>query len=141
MDSIKIGGLSIAINDDPTRVIVFDPTDVVFVKKYYNLTYEINAKQQEFETRAKDLDKVTETDANGMPTNASDRIALLEEMVTWCQEKIDQLFGAGTSKKAFGESKSMEQIGQFFEGMNPFFERERNKKLAKYINEKSSVLK
>jgi len=135
MDSIRIGASvkRIAINDDPERVIVFDPSDVAFVERFQGLTQELVARQAEYEQRARELDQVTEADELGLPVNLDDRLGFMREVCEYTHGQIDALFGAGTSRKAFEGALSLEMIGEFFEGLTPFIQNGRSEKLAKYL--------
>lgn len=133
-DNIRIdsGIKRITINDDPNRVIEFNPEDVVFVERFYNLLSEFKSSEKDFLERAKQLDAETEKDEFGAPVNAAERIQLMKDLCNWCKEKIDHLFGEGTSKTVFGDVNNIDMFIQFFEGITPFLESARNKKVNKY---------
>lgn len=135
MNSLEIssGTIRIAINDDPERVIEFNPSDVLFAERFYSIYKEIETKQAEYLQRSKDLDKQAgELDENGLPANIQNGIAFLREACEYMREKIDYLFGPGTSQKAFGDALSLDMITQFFDGMTPYVEKARNERLVKY---------
>lgn len=129
MDSIHLdSGLKrIAINDDPERVIVFDPTDVLFAERFYSVYGDFERKHEEYQARAKELA------AKGVD-GFEEGIAFMREVCTFMRERIDVLFGAGASQKVFGDTLSIAMIGQFLEGMIPFFAQSRSEKTKKYIN-------
>ena len=65
MDSIRIdtGLKRIAINEDPNRIIEFNPKDLLFAEKFYAMVKEIKTmlkeienKSVEFDIRSKDVD-------------------------------------------------------------------------------------
>lgn len=136
MDSLRIdaGKKRIAINDDPGRVIEFDPTDVLFAERFYGLIQEFETKQVEYERRAAELDADQSLDQNGLPVNLSGRLAFMREVCEFMRSKIDGLFGPGTSQKVFGEALSLEMIEQFFTGITPFIQRARSDRVAKYTS-------
>jgi hypothetical protein len=135
MDSIRVGSQKwILINDDPNRVVVFDPSDMVFAEKFYALQGEMAARQAEFEARAKALDANQELDGNGMPANAREGIAFVRDVCEFMRAQIDKLFGAGTSQTVFGDAMSLDAITQFVEGITPFIHDERAAKVQKYVN-------
>jgi hypothetical protein len=138
MDSIQIvsGVKRIAINDDPERVIQFNPTDVVFAEKFYALVRDLELKQADFAARAQQIDDVKDIDANGLPVNLGQRVAFMRETCEYMHEQIDGLFGAGTSFKAFEGVMDIELITQLFEGLTPFVQKARSEKLAKYAKPK-----
>ena len=143
MDSIRIntGEKRISINDDPTRVIVFNPSDVVFAETFYALVGEFDTKLSEYKLRSEIMDADATLDANGMPANLDKRLALLREACTYMRSKIDSIFGKGTSQTAFGDTLSLDVFPQFFDGITPFIQAVREEKIAQYSGKKSRVLK
>lgn len=136
MDSIRIdvGVKRVAINDDPARVIEFNPNDLAFAERFYELLRDFQGKQEEYERRAKELDAHQETDEFGIPKNLREGLALLREVCEFMREKIDRLFGAGTSQKAFGGAMTLEMFDQFFTGITPFIQSAREEKMTRYLN-------
>lgn len=133
MDSIQIdtGVKRIIVNDDPERVIVFNPSDVMFAEKFYQLIRDFEGKQAEFQKRAQDLD-TDELDDLGIPANIKAGIDLLREMCEYLREKIDDLFGSGTSQAAFQNANTLEMFEQFFDGIMPFIQQARSAKIEKH---------
>jgi hypothetical protein len=130
--------IQVMVNDDPQRVIAFDPGDVTFAERFYLLLRNFEEKQAQYEARAHELDaKSQELDSYGLPANLGESLAFLREVCTFMREQIDTLFGAGTSQTAFGESLSLQAIGQFFDGIIPFVQKARAGKLEKYSTPKS----
>lgn len=136
MDSIKIisGVKNIAINDDPERVISFNPTDVVFAEKFYNLLGEFQDKLKEYQDRSATIEAAAEVDENNLPVNLPDRIALLREVCEYMRGRIDYLFGPGTAQKVFEDALSLDMFEQFFTGITPFIQQARADKVSKYSN-------
>jgi len=123
----------VMINDDPSRVIEFDPSEVTFVERFYGIFREFKEKSAEFNQRAKILNKQKNLlDENGMPANLKEGIAFVREMCEYLCERIDYVFGPGTSQKAFGDTLSMPLIDQFFQAMVPLINKTRSEKAAKY---------
>jgi hypothetical protein len=143
MDEIVIstGKKRIAIKDDSGEVrgeISFNPTDTLFREKFYQLIGEFKAKIDELTEKSKELEKNTQVDENGLFVNTGDRIAFVRETCEYLREKIDHLFGDGTSQIAFGDSLSLELFPQFFEGIMPFVKESGNKAMEKYTGQNSS---
>ena len=135
VQQLWIGGnvIRVMVNDDPQRVIAFDPGDVTFAERFYVLLRNFEEKQAQYEARAQELDaRSQELDSYGLPANLGQSLAFLREVCTFMREQIDTLFGVGTSQKAFGESLSLPAIGQFFDGIVPFVQQARAGKLEKY---------
>lgn len=130
--------IRVMINDDPGRVIQFDPSDVLFAERFYKLIGDFEEKQAEYEKRAAELDAERgNLDHNGLPANLGEGLVFLREVCEYMHGQIDYLFGAGTSQKAFGGALSIEAIGQFFEGITPFIQKARSEKVAKYSGKKA----
>lgn len=146
MDSIKIntGEIRLCINDDETRVIVFNPTDILFVEKYYALVRDLEVKQAEYLRRSAQIEKVTGVNDDGLPVNMDERIAILREACEYMRGRIDYLFGDGTSQKAFGDAMILEAFEQFFNGVTPYVQKSRSEKMERYTGRKkhkAAVLK
>jgi hypothetical protein len=135
MDSIRIdtGEKRIAINDDPERVIVFNPSDIVFAEKFYRVVGEFEAKQQEYISRSDEIEAVTDKDSNGLPANMEERLALLRETCEYIREKVDYVFGSGTSQTVFGDAMTLNMFEQFFSGIMPFIRSTRTEKIKQYL--------
>jgi hypothetical protein len=140
VDSLQItsGEKRIAINDDPDRVIVFNPADIIFVEKFYKLIAEFEEKAKEYQARFEELSKIEENDEHGFPVNTDERFELLKEVCVYIRGKIDDIFGKDTSQKAFGDAYDIEQFKQFFDGMTPFIQKARAEKLQKYTSTASA---
>lgn len=133
MDSLKIqAGVRLAINGDPSRVVAFNPSDVGFVERLYQLFNYFEAQQAEYERRAAELDAVTEQDANGLPANIAEHFAFMREVCAAMHAQIDSVFGAGTAQTVFEGALDMDMIAQFFDGVLPYIQKTRDEKLAKY---------
>ena len=138
MDSIRIdnGEKRICVNDDPSRVIVFNPSDIVFAEKFYNLIGNFETRLTEYQGRSADIDADKSTDGNGLPANLGQRMALLREACQYIRDQIDVLFGEGTSQKVFEDVVAIELFPQFFEQITPFIQSARNDKIKKYTGGK-----
>lgn len=139
MESLQIntGEKRIAINGDPERVIIFNPTDVAFAERFYRLIGDFQSKLIEYKTRAESIEAQNTTDENGLPVNLNERLALMNDACTYIRERIDVLFGMGTSQKAFGDALQLDMFTQFFEGITPFIQKSRVAKIEKYTNVKA----
>jgi hypothetical protein len=140
MDSIRIdtGVKRIAINDDPNRVIEFNPEDVSFAERFYGLIKDFETKQVEYDRRSKAIDENKDVDANGIPANTQDGLALLREVCEFMRAEIDALFGAGASQAAFGDALTLDMFEQFFTGITPFIKSARDEKVRRYLNDQNS---
>lgn len=120
------------INGDESKVLEFDPGDALFSEKFYKVIHEVQAEEAIYTRKAKELSENKELDSYGLPQNMGDQISLLLELSNFMRDKIDYLFGEGTSQMTFGESRNLTTIGQFFEGITPAFDEVRGEKVSKY---------
>ncbi|MGX8711628.1 MAG: hypothetical protein ACQGTM_15455 [bacterium] len=134
MESLHIstGEIRLCVNDDPTRVIAFNPTDISFAERFYSLLSEFEEKEKEYQQKVEALKNNVEIDAFGIPKNFGPALALLRETSGFLREKIDDVFGAGTSQAAFGDANTLDMFEQFFGGITPFVQKAREKQVGKY---------
>lgn len=131
--SIKINTSTIRllVNDDPNRVIEFNPEDIAFIDAFYGLIQEFDSKMNEFKQRELVIRKNKAVDKFGIPVSTKEEIKLTKDLCR-LREKIDALFGAGTADTAFGKANSPDMFVQFFDGITPFIQTAREKKVQKY---------
>ena len=139
MDSIRIdsGVKRIAVNGDESRVIEFNPEDIVFVEKFYGLIKQFEEKEVEFRERSEQISSKEDVDELGIPVNTADSIQLALDLCNYLRGQIDQVFGSGTSQKVFGETQTLSMFEQFFGGIMPFIQGARSEKMEKYRKAKS----
>lgn len=139
--NINDGTIRLTINDDPSRVISFNPADVGFATRFYELIEEFDTKRQEYHGRALALDKQSDVlEKNGLPVNGKKGLELLSEMCEYLRGSIDRVFGDGTSKAAFGDANTLTMFEQFFDGISPFIVAARQSKTEKYLTPSADVL-
>lgn len=134
--SLKIdtGEIRLAINDDPNRIIVLRPSDAIFAEKFYRMLGNFKAKFGEYQTRAKQIEAKTEEDEHGIPLNMAERLDMTKEVCQYTRDQIDELIGNGTSQIVFGDTLDIDVIMQFFDGIQPFMQKARTDKVARYTN-------
>lgn len=134
MQSIRIdtGSIRIAINDDETRVIEFNPNDLAFIERFYGLIGEFEGKEKEYEQKINTINQSVELDSYNIPKNMGESLVLLKEICEFMREKIDHVFGNGTSQKAFGSENTLSMFEQFFNGITPYIQQARTGKVDKY---------
>lgn len=139
MAEIKINTGTIRLRvecDGREEFIAFNPDDVVFINRFCELMTAMEKKQEEYNVKAEELEKVTETDSLGFPINMKEKLALVLDICSFMRTQVDEVFGAGTSHKIFGDANTLDMFTQFFEGITPFIQRNRDEKMARYIAEK-----
>lgn len=132
---IDTGEITLTINDDENRVISFNPNDIEFANNFYNLIKEFEVKEKEYSIKKALLQQSKETDKFGIPLNFNDHILLFQETSEFLKEKIDSVFGAGTSATVFGKSNTVDMFRQFFEGIAPIIQKTREDKIKKYTQQ------
>jgi len=130
--NINSGEIKLTVNDDENRVIRFNPNDIAFAEKFYSLISDFEEKEQDYDKRAKELDENKELDKYGIPKNTKEKLEFTREVCGYIKEQIDNVFGAGTSKAAFGDACEIEMFEQFFNGITPFVNKARTEKVKKY---------
>lgn len=129
--SIKI---PVERDGEEVGAIRVDPSDVVFAERIYDLIGEMETMQADFDRRAAALDGNTETDRYGIPVNARERLRLMRGTCEAMHDKIDTVFGEGTSAMVFGEARSLDAVEQFFDGIAPYLEEAQAERIKKYTN-------
>lgn len=121
------------INDDPNRVIAFNPNEVGFAERFYSLIQDFEQKHTEYLRRAKELDEDQSVDNLGLPLNTAARLVFMREVCEYLHAGIDRLFGAGTSQMVFEGALGLDMIGEFFEGIVPLVQQTRAQKVTPYM--------
>lgn len=125
MESLQVrtGQVSLQIlddNGDPRGVFKFVPTDIESAKQILTLQQEVDDKYKEFQELAKNAD------------SADKQIKLLGEVVDYFENRIDIIFGAGSSKILFGDAKTLSMFEDFFNGIMPYYEKASKDRVSKY---------
>jgi hypothetical protein len=126
------------VNDDPARVIEFNPSDLIFVEKFYQLIAQFEEKLKEYQARAEQNEKITSLDADGLPINMAARLTLLRDSCDYICDRIDSVFGKDTSLKVFGGARTLDMFSQFLDGISPFISKTRVQKVSPYLNPESA---
>ncbi len=137
--NINTGEIRLTINNDENKVITFNPTDVNFAHRFYELLEDFKSKQDELIKKAQDIEKGYELDEDEVPKNLPRLFEYMAELDLYFRGKLDYVFGEGTSEKCFGTVNvmSMDNEGNriilnFLDAITPFVANERNKELEKH---------
>ena len=140
--NMNTGEIRLTINNDENRVIAFNPNDLEFVDNLYNLLAGLENKEKEYKAKESEIDKNTEVNSYGVPINLKEKLDLLKKTCNYMREKIDDVFGKGTSQIVFGNANTLDMFEQFFEGITPYIEKARSAKISKYTkNNKKNVMR
>lgn len=131
----------IAINDDPARVIEFNPDDVGFVERFYALIDNVEAKENEIKEKLEEIRKDQTESPYGMPNSIRREVQLTAEMCRYMREQIDNVFGAGSSQTIFGDVNVPTMFGEFFTLIGPCISSARSGAVKKYTAKKKATPK
>lgn len=129
---IDTGEIRLTINDDPDRVVTFNPEDVIFAEKFYLLMGDFKVKMGDFRDRMVEMESKVTKDEDELPLNAADRIDIMKEVCQYMHEQIDSLFGEGTAEVICQGVVNLDVYAQFVTGLTPFIQKARSKKIQKY---------
>ena len=115
----------------------FNPTDVLFAERFYALLGDMQKTLKEYKAQGQELAK-SKKDNGGIPVNMEEHITLQRDLCNYLREKIDNVFGDGSSQKVFGDTRNLEIYKQFFDGMMPFFQQARAERVAMYTTTASA---
>ena len=125
MESLQIntGLISLSISDgngEQRGIFSFNPKDIKVARKVTDLIEDYKLKQMEFSEKEKECE------------TTEDRIKLLDEIVDYFKESIDAVWGENSSKVLFGNASTLQMFDDFFKGIAPYYQRESQKRTAKY---------
>lgn len=129
----------LTVNDDPARVVEFNPSDVGFVSRFYDLMDNVEAKEGEYNAKLEEIQKDTSINSFGAPNALKKEIALTAEICDYMREQVDAVFGEGTSQTAFGDMNVPAMFGEFFDGIAPHITAARSKATKKYTGKKDGA--
>lgn len=127
MDVLRIdtGAKKIQINDGP-EFIEFNPTEVNWGRRYEKMRMDVKLRMDDLSAKIAEIEKSDDP-------NVEEISKLRDEVCLFIREKIDVLFGSGTSQKVFGDSMSEYAIASFLEGITPFIQAGRETLVSKYM--------
>ena len=129
----------LTVNDDPDRVVEFNPSDVGFVSRFYDLMDNVEAKEGEYNTKLEEIQKDISINSFGVPNALKKEVALSAEICAYLREQVDMVFGEGTSQTAFGDMNVPAMFGEFFDGIAPHITAARSKATKKYTGKKDGA--
>lgn len=130
MESIKIqsGTIKLAINEDPDRIVSFNPTSVSFVEKLQSLMSEVNKKEAILSEKLKNANEIEEDNRR-----IKDTLSVYKEMLDFTSTSIDNVFGKGTSDVVLNGEDDLDLLFQFLEGASLYVQEVRSRAVQKYI--------
>lgn len=102
MESFSRNTVKIAIDGDESKVIEFNPNDMLLRNRITQFMVDMQAKQDEMLKKAEALDAEPATEGK-LPSNIKDVLAFNQEIADYFLGELDDIFGKGASVKLFGE--------------------------------------
>ena len=149
MQSIRFddGYKEFMINDDPNRVIRFNPADYGILERFNiahkEITKEMEALQADFDIKTDGTPDVPEDELN----EAAEMLAKVRKLIC---DKVDYIFGSPVSEAAFGTQSPLSSVKglplfeRFIRAAQPFIEKEvkaEQKASQKRVNKYTSQVK
>lgn len=108
---------------EPRGIFKFNPTDVTEARKILELQSTYEQEQEEYVAK----EKACVTDL--------DKFKVIEEFAQKYKDKLDYIYGNGTSNALFGDSLTYEMFGQFFEMITEQYAEFSKKRVADKVAE------
>ncbi len=131
----------LTINDDPERVVSFNPNDVSFAERFFDMMDNLEEKNAEYDAKLDEIQNDESINAYGIPVSIRKEAKLTAEICRYMREQVDFVFGEGTSQTVFGDVNTVEMFGEFFAGIAPHVSAARSKATKKYTAPKDGALK
>ena len=103
MENFSRNTVKIAIDGDESKVIEFNPNDMLFRNRITEFMISVQGKQVEMAEKAEALEKAEQPAEGTLPSNIQDVLAFNQEVADYFISELDDLFGVGASEKLFGE--------------------------------------
>lgn len=130
MESIKIqsGTIKLAINEDPDRIVSFNPTSVSFVEKLQSLMSEVSKKEVILAEKLKKANEITDDNRR-----IKDTLSVYKELLDFTSGSVDDVFGKGTADVVLNGEDDLDLLFQFLEGVSLYVQEVRSRAVQKYI--------
>lgn len=105
--------------NDTGKYIELNPLDIEFPLKVEKTSNELNRMLNKLEQDIKLIDKKTDVKDGLMSRNTKEKILKYREYNVECGKVIDELFGQGTVKAAFGDKNYIGMYNDLFDSLTP----------------------
>lgn len=119
--------LRLALNGDKDKILEFDPGDVNTRRKFYNMKDSMITKQQELDSKIKQLDLKEED-------GIQEAFKLEEDFFDYLKDLVDDIFGNGATNMICGNRKNVFVLANCIIALCPYFEKFRNDTKNKYTS-------
>jgi len=103
VESFSRNTVKIAIDGDESKVIEFNPNDMLLRNRITQFMVDMQTKQDEMTKKAELLDAEAKSVDGNLPSNIQDVLAFSQEVADYFLGELDDIFGKGASVKLFGE--------------------------------------
>lgn len=103
MESFNRNIVKIAIDGDESKVIEFNPNDMLLRNRITEFMVNVQTKQDEMTKKAEALDAGEQPADGALPANIKDVLDFNQEVADYFIGELDDIFGRGASAKLFGE--------------------------------------
>ena len=103
MESFSRNTVKIAIDGDVSKVIEFNPNDMLLRNRITQFMVDLSSKQDEMTQKAEALDANAKAADGNLPSNIQEVLAFNQEIADYFLGELDDIFGKGASAKLFGE--------------------------------------
>jgi len=103
VESFSRNTVKIAIDGDESKVIEFNPNDMLLRNRITEFMVNVQTKQDEMTKKAEALDAGEQPADGALPANIKDVLAFNQEVADYFIGELDDIFGKGASAKLFGE--------------------------------------
>jgi len=136
MESLRLNTkqIEIMIDDDPDRIIRFNPEDVHLRGRIYDLGKVVKRKEIEMKQRIAEIEQFEGEDELGLPLRDVAAKDFMIELADFFTSEIDTAFGEGTSEKVFAGGFDFESMALFLEFATSKFEAVGSKKVNERLN-------
>lgn len=105
--------------NDTGKYIELNPLDIEFPLKIEKTSNELNRMLNKLEQELTLIDKKTDVQDGLMSRNTKEKILKYREYNIECGKAIDELFGQGTVKAAFGDRNYIGMYNDLFDSLTP----------------------
>lgn len=100
----RTNSVKVAIDGDESKVIEFNPNDMLLRKRITEFMLDLQTKQKEMAEKAEALDKMNEAAEGELPSNLQAVLDYNQEIADYFIGELDDIFGKGASAKLFGDN-------------------------------------
>lgn len=136
MESLRLNTkrVEIMIDDDPKRVVRFNPDDVHLRARIYTLAKEAKRKQDAMQAQLTELETMEGEDELGLPLKIESAMKLTVDIADFFMSEIDNVFGEGTSLIVFTDGFDFESMVVFLEYVLNKFESVSTEKIEQRLS-------